>query len=290
MAIDCPKVGDLPADYSSRLPRGVPPVERAPTSFPFVLEQAKTFGPADVTWYFPIALPKTNPTGVFIPQGFGNPKEVDVILYFHGNKLGEFDTINQYWSGKLHNIALRDDLNASGKRALLVAPTLGENSGHGMGGNPALGIFGTPGGGNCFLDHVMQWLGKYEPRYSLNNIVPQVRSVVLAGHSGGGNAIHLQMEAMKAKISEIWCFDVVYGDVNDWVDFARFNPTKRLTFYHAVQSLDSLKNLIRLKEVTEIQFPRSLDNLKIIKGGSDHFPCLTDNFRSHAKQSGLPNR
>lgn len=290
MAANCPKVGTLPDDYSSLLPKQVPPVERAPTSFPVDRAQAKTYGPEDTTWYFPINLSGTNPAGVFLPKDFGYQSEIDVILYFHGNKLGEFETINQYWKGNLHKIALREDLNASGKRALLVAPTMGENPGHAMGGNQDLGIFRTPEGGNCFLEHVMEWLKKYEPHYSLNNLTPQVRNVILAGHSGGGNAIHLQMEAMKGKISEIWCFDVVYGDVSDWINFALHNPTKRLTFYHAVQSLGSLKQLIQLKEAKETELKRSLDNLKIIKGGSDHFPCLTDNFRNQIKLSALTNR
>ncbi len=160
---------------------------------------------------------------------------------------------------------------------------MGDFPGHSLTGNDDLGIFGTPGGGTCFLDHVMQWLGKYDPHYSLNSVVPDVGKVVLAGHSGGGNAIHLQMDAMKAKVSEIWCFDIVYGAVKDWVDFAVANPTKRLTIYHAVQSLPDLRKLVALKASTEASLGRTLDNLKIIDAGNHHYPCLTNNFRNQAK-------
>ncbi len=215
---------------------------------------------------------------------------MNVILYFHGNKQGDFQTINQYWHGQLHDILLREDLNAASKSALLVAPTLGENPGHGLTKNDDLGIFGQPGTGTAYLNEVMDWLGKYDPRYALNCVTPRVRKVVLAGHSGGGNPIHLQMDSMKAQICEIWCFDVVYGDVSDWVQFAYYNPTKRVTFYHAIQSLGSLAELIKLKQTTDMGMmqmggSRPLDNLEIIKGASSHFPCLTNNFRAQVKRS-----
>ena len=113
--------------------------------------------------------------------------------------------------------------------------------------------------------------------------------VVLVGHSGGGNPIHLQMDSMKSKLAEIWCFDVVYGNVADWIHVAYFNPTKRVTVYHAIQSLDSLKELVKLKAAKDKEAAagkgRPLDNLEIIKGGNHHFPCLTDNFLPQAKGS-----
>src|SRR4051794_31796720 len=61
-------------DYSKQLPRGVPSAERPPTGFfPY-----QSIGPGDVTWYFPLPLDKTNPTGVFVPKGFSYGKVVDV--------------------------------------------------------------------------------------------------------------------------------------------------------------------------------------------------------------------
>ena len=284
----CKPPSTEPPDYSKQLGRGVPPVEGAATTlFP---KPGK--GPADRTWYFPIdvGVKGFKTTGVFIPQGFGYAQEVDVILYFHGNKQGDFKTINEYWNGNLHSIQLREDLNGAGKSALLIAPTLGENPGHGLTGNDDLGNFGKPGTGTAYLDEVMDWLGKYEPRYAQNCVTPRVRKVILAGHSGGGNPIHLQMDSMKAKVCETWCFDVVYGEVSDWIRFAFYNPTKKVTFYHAVQSLDSLAKLIKLKQLTDTGMmlsggSRPLDNMEIIKGASEHFHCLTDNFRTQVRRS-----
>jgi hypothetical protein len=283
----CTPPSTQPPDYSKTLNRGVPPVEGKTTP----LFPKATVGPSDRTWYFPIDVGVSgfHATGVFLPDGFSYGDEVDVILFFHGNKQGDFKTINEYWNGKLHNIVLRDDLNTSGKNAILVAPTLGENPGHGMRGNADLGIFVNAGAGLTYLDEVMDWLGKYEPTYANKCVVPKVRKVILAGHSGGGNPIHLQMESMKIKLAEIWCFDVVYGNVADWIHIAHFNPTKRVTIYHAIQSLDSLKELVKLKDAKDKEAAagkgRPLDNLEIIKGGNHHFPCLTDNFLPQAKRS-----
>jgi len=280
----CKPSTTTPPDYSKQLSRGVPPVERAPTSlFPF-----QSIGPADVTWYFPIDVGTGfKATGVFIPQKFNYAEQVDVILYFHGSKLKEFQTINDYWGGNVEHITLRQDLNDSGRSAILIAPTLKEDPGY---SNDQLGNFANPGFGLTFLDEVMDWLGKYEPRYALNCVKPRVRNVVLSGHSGGGNAIHHQLESMKTKVCEVWNFDVVYGEVSDWVSFAYYNPTKRLTFYWAVQSPGARKQLIELKDITnlgmlQMGLARTIDNLEIFQGAAHHFPCLTDNFVKQARRS-----
>jgi hypothetical protein len=285
----CPAVGSFPDKLSDKLPRGVPPVERPPTSFPVDPKQATTYGPSAVTWYFPINLPGTNPTGVFIPKGFAYETEVDVILFFHGNKIvdgnRDFTYINQYWHGNMYKVGLRDDLNTAGKNALLVAPTMGDYPGASLTSTKHLGIFATPGGGSCFLSHVMQWLGKYEDRYASNKVIPKVRKVVLAGHSGGGNPIHQQMEDMKAQVCEIWCFDVVYGNVVDWWSFAFFNQTKPVKFFHAVQSLSALAALKKLTADREKSLGVKLNNLEFIDAGKHHYPALTNNFLNQVRTS-----
>ncbi len=119
----CPPTSNQPPDYSKQLGRGVPPVEGAATTlFP---KPGK--GPADRTWYFPIdvGVKGFKTTGVFIPQGFGSAQEVNVILYFHGNKQGDFKTINEYWNGNLHNIQLREGPERGGQECLARRPDPG---------------------------------------------------------------------------------------------------------------------------------------------------------------------
>jgi hypothetical protein len=281
MGATCPDVGDLPEDYSKRLPRGVPPVERAPTSlFPF-----QSIGPADVTWYFPIGLPKTSPTGVFLPAGFSYAREIDVVLFFHGNMQGLWETINQYWHGNVQNIRLRENVLDSGKNAVLIAPTMGAVPGHGGVRNDDIGIFAQPGGGMCFLDHVAKWLAKYEPRYADRKIIPEVRKVVLAAHSGGGNAIHAQMESMKSRLCAIWGFDIVLGGWKDWIDFALLNPGIGISLFHAIQNTGDFNDIVAKKKEIE-STGRMIANLIPLDVGGAHYATLTNNFPTQMKSTG----
>src|SRR5262249_30273823 len=90
-----------PAPTAPTLPVGVPDVEKP---------GAARVGPPEATYYFPIPLGGNTPahpvTGVYLPNGFTYAKEMDVILFFHGNQRGPkmpsswlFDTIDQYWGG-----------------------------------------------------------------------------------------------------------------------------------------------------------------------------------------------
>jgi hypothetical protein len=290
--MSCPAVGSFPSDYSASLPPGVPPFLKPPTSFQIIPGKGTddekllfpNIGPGDTTWYFPIALDKTNPTGVFIPQGFSFGKAVDVILFFHGNKQGLWKYISDYWLGGVRGIRLREDVNDAQKNVLLVAPTMGNKPGESW-DTPDVGIFKDPGMGNCFLDHVMAWLGNYETRF--NKKTPEVRRLVLAGHSGGGVPIHHQRDSMKAKLCEIWHFDTVVQDAVGWANFARSNPTINITFFQAVQF--SLTDLQNAKAKVEKDSGIKLDNLQLIDtknhtlGG--HYPALTNNFRKQVKNA-----
>ncbi len=110
----CTPFTDTRFDYLDKLPCGVPPFQTLPSSsssgpqpqFP------SENGPAEITYYFPMPFTVGNPTGVFFPKDFPNPapSEIDVILYLHGFKLGEFVTIDQYWAGGVHGIKFREDI------------------------------------------------------------------------------------------------------------------------------------------------------------------------------------
>ncbi|MDS4021843.1 MAG: hypothetical protein RKR03_15295 [Candidatus Competibacter sp.] len=199
---------DVRFDFVDKLPNNVPPLEQQPTSlFPF----PPPVGPAEATYYFPIRVMSKgdNATGIFFPSGFKFPNKIDVILYFHGHKAGEFSTINEYWSGKLHNIRLREDINATGKQVVLIAPTLGAAPGSGI--NPDMGIFANPGGADDFLAEVVEWIGKYVPQYAAKKQVPKIGAIVLAGHSGAGGILSQQVKTMRSSICEVWGFDTMYG-------------------------------------------------------------------------------
>jgi hypothetical protein len=282
----CPDtVSDPPADWKGQLPQGVPPLEGPSVSDPlFDKFSPWPTGPGKRTWYFPLPLAGAYPTGVFIPPGFSYGRNVDVILFFHGNKRGPglspFSYINEYWRGNYYKVDLRGDLVASTMNAILVAPTMGDFPGHGL-GSADLGIFRESGGGDCLLQHVMNWLGTVDPNYSSKGIIPEVRKVVLAGHSGGGSAIYNQMLSMKLNICEVWGFDIVYGDPNGWIWFAINRRATKIYLHSAIQSLDSLNEIAKQKDDLEsgkLGTTIMLNNLQIPPKNTVHYDALTKNF------------
>ena len=212
--------------YLAQLPPKVPPIE-APFDEKY---PSQTIGPPTITYYFPIPLDGCNPTGVFFPQRFGFNNDIDVILFFHGWKDGEFfnvKTIDYYWSGRFQDINLREDVNASGKSVVLILPMLGDKPGSVQ--TADMGVFRNPGGGDDFLEEVRKWIGQYVPQYK--GKAPNVRNVVLAGHSGGGVILDIQARSMKANVCEVWGFDSMYGQsafhrdvVQDWLDACEPQP------------------------------------------------------------------
>jgi len=295
---------DVRFDFVDKLPAGVPPVELPPTSmFPF-----QNFGPAEATYYFPIPLDKCSPTGVFFPQGFPFPDKFNVILYFHGHKLGQFQTINQYWAGDLNGIRLRHDVNEAGKHVVLIAPTMGENPGSSL--NPDMGVFAQAGGGDDFLAEVMRWIGKHVPQYVEKKVTPGAGNIVLAGHSGAGGILSQQARTMKSHVCEVWGFDSMYGEgtnkatkkgidvPGNWVQTAtehyalefdplwgmfpipvpKLRPTTRFFFYWATGSPG--RNARDLQErVRKAGLGNVTVEANVHVGGKYHFDTLTANFK-----------
>ena len=306
-----PGRSDVRFDFVDRLPGNVPPVEQPPTSmFPF----PPPVGPADATYYFPLPLEGCCPTGVFFPDGYGYPDKINVIIYFHGHKAGEFETIDQYWKG-LHNIRLREDINATGKKVVLIAPTMGPAPGSGL--NKDMGIFRNLGGGDGFLEEVRQWIGKYVPQYSSRKAIPGIGNIVLAGHSGAGGILLQQAKSMRSHICEVWGFDSMYGmgwriigkdkknkniyqkiDVpGGWRDTAashsgieidtsgffptiRFRPATKFYFYWAGSSVHTNAQALAEK-VKEWGLTNVTIEANVHTGGSwaVHFESITANFK-----------
>jgi hypothetical protein len=152
-------------------------------------------------------------TGVFVPKNYKVSSEVDLILYLHGHHANA--TIDDYWSASYsYQFHLREWLNATDKNAVLVAPSLGptSESGHLL----------EEGGGDSYLDEVMDALGEFGPHTS----TPSVGNIVLAAHSGGG--VPMRFLARKGfkkyhdKVKECWGFDCTYNsdDASNWTDWA----------------------------------------------------------------------
>lgn len=288
---------DVRFDYVDKLPCGVPPLEKPPTSFfPF-----QSFGPAEATYYFPIPLENNRPTGVFFPAGFSFPPAIDVILFFHGFKKAEFAvdrTINEYWNGrdayggKRHDefshkgLPLREDINASGKRVVLIAPSLGEKPG--STDVKDMGIFADPTGGDKYLAEVCKWIGKYVPQYASPDKPkkplpngPVIGNLVLAGHSGAGVILLTQAKGMKTPICEVWGFDSTYGEEG----FSLKNPDQKPFHRDIIAEWLALARLHRADTKYFFYHHRPWDE----KDKIDYMPHNAKDLGAAAKKEGLTN-
>jgi hypothetical protein len=196
-------------------------------------------------------------TGVFLPQNYRATPVVDLILYVHGNKVKRMGmdstwTIDTMWSHNAYR--LREWLNESGKQWVLVAPTLGVVDQYGD-----LAKYGSH-----HLIRIMSALFKYGPHKSLG-ARPRVGSIILAGHSGGGNpmlALANSLGTLIGNIKEIWGFDTMYGPVEDqWSSWAKRHSNVKLVFYYK----DTARRSLTVRDKTA-----GLGNVIVVEGGAGH--------------------
>ena len=125
-----------------------------------------------------------------------------------------------YWN--LPKVKLREGLKSSGKPFILVAPTLGLHAGLEF-GNLGTNI-------DDHLDHVLAQLQKLGPPEFAPSKPLDIGQLIIAGHSGAygpiagsttgprGRRVHNHdgilenISKYKSKITEIWGFDIMYGD------------------------------------------------------------------------------
>lgn len=165
----------------------------------------------------------------FPPAVDRNSRTIDVILYLHGFRTsapGERASIWEYLKHKYW--PLREHLAASGKAAVLIAPTLGPKS-------EADGLLKS-GGLDRYLDAALAATASYWS----SGVAPAIRNIVLAGHSGAGVPMRVLATSgnrYAALIKEVWGFDSTYSiagnaDSNGWAAWARAHPQSRLFIYY----------------------------------------------------------
>lgn len=193
--------------------------------------------PKNLTLYVKITLGGESPaqrmTGIFIPQNYRIPSQIDLVVYLHGHhKDNNYPTnlsIDQYWGAKYPHFRLRESLNVSQKNVILVAPTLGPGAQAGW-------LTSDPNGFEKYLDQVRAALiAHYAPFKDLKD-PPSIGEIVLACHSGGG--IEMQRIVMNpqkyiSNIRECWGFDCLYGNTNlqSWIDWVKTHKAKLFIHY-----------------------------------------------------------
>lgn len=197
-----------------------PPLYQAKAGVNLPIE---TIGAADKTAYLNIEL-KVSPAGgakalpvtaVFAPDPAQLTGEVNVLLWFHGDK--------RYWQANGQNgvnfsgqsiqfylngppmCRLREFILKTGKNFLLVAPTLNDRGG---GGNPA-GVLWEQTDARAYLQQALNGANKH-----LGVKGTKLGNIVLAAHSGGGHIQSWMAGTFGSdpfhRMNEVWCFDSAY--------------------------------------------------------------------------------
>ena len=193
--------------------------------------------PAAQTLYVKIPLGDEKPakpmTGIYVPQNFQPHPHLDLIVYLHGIKPRADLAIDRYWNTKYFQYwPLRERLNASQKNVILVAPTLGPRS------QGQTGWLTKPGGLDKYLEKALAALAAHGP---YRNAAPQIRTIILACHSGGGRPMRelaLAQNKCAPKIKECWGFDCTYfdDDLTGWPRWARARSGSKLYLYYRPNS------------------------------------------------------
>jgi hypothetical protein len=168
-------------------------------------------------------------TAVYYPTAVSRRSTaIDVILYLHGHRTSIPGARRSIWAYLKHKCwPLREHLEATGKAAVLVAPTLGPKS------EP--GTLLDAGG----LDRYLQRVLAVSAPYWQGGTAPAIRHLILAGHSGAGQPMRVLANSRNRAaelVKEVWGFDCTYSarqdaDANEWSSWAQRHPASRLCIY-----------------------------------------------------------
>jgi hypothetical protein len=150
-------------------------------------------------------------SAVYVPPAVKTLDKVNVILYFHGDKVrinrSDF-TIREYLA--LRAMPLRQGLNTSKQPFILIAPTLGADADTEF-GNVGKKI-------DDYLDGMMTHLYELGPPEYAPSSPPKLGDLIITGHSGGFGPIRALLSNIsryKKNIKEIWGFDIMYSNTAD---------------------------------------------------------------------------
>lgn len=176
------------------------------------LEQKDLNAFPGVTLFTKRQAPGMKPTAVYLP-----PKHVtaatkfDVVIWLHGFYVRDHEFL-------FHNdpARLREQVRDSGKDVVLIAPFLGYEYavGHSFAGNYNVKDLAAPKWGERYLEEILGALAKFLGASS--NSIPQLQvgKLVIACHSGGGNAMRNLVGSLgkyQSNLTACWGFDCLYG-------------------------------------------------------------------------------
>jgi hypothetical protein len=144
-----------------------------------------------------------NTVAIFIPKGFREIGQVDLVVHFHG--------WNHEVAGVLREYKPIEQLMASGRNAILVSPQGPKNAPDSFGGK-----LQDPEGFKRFINEVTETL-RQKP--SLKRKDFNIGRIVLSGHSGGYQVISAILDhgGLTDHVEEVWLFDALYAQTDKFM-------------------------------------------------------------------------
>jgi hypothetical protein len=173
---------------------------------------------------------------IFIPKGFRETGQVDFVVHFHGWKNNVEGVLRQY--------RLIEQLNASGRNAVLVVPQGPLNTPDSFGGK-----LEDTGGFKRFMADVVETLRQ---KSALKKRDFGVGQIVLAGHSGGYEVISaiLDCGGLTQHAREVWLFDALYAQTDKFLAWINRRQGRFLDIYtaHGGTKTDTEQLMATLKQ------------------------------------------
>jgi len=154
---------------------------------------------------------------MFIPKNFRPAEKVDFIIHFHGWRNSVAGTLEQY--------QLIQQFADSGKNAILIVP-----EGPYMAPDSFGGKLEDTNGFAAFMNEAVE---KLRSSGALGSAEFQIGNIILSSHSGGYHVVAAILDhgGLQEKISEVWLFDALYGNTEDFVAWQKARNGRFLDIY-----------------------------------------------------------
>jgi hypothetical protein len=154
---------------------------------------------------------------IFIPKNFRVTDNVDFIVHFHGWMNSVASTLEQY--------KLVEQLVASGKNAILIVPEGPHNAPDSFDGK-----LEDPNGFKVFMTEAVE---KLRASGALTPTNFAIGNIILSGHSGGYHVMAMIADhgGLAKNVREIWLFDALYGNTENYVAWQKAEHGRLLDIY-----------------------------------------------------------
>ncbi|HXT11815.1 MAG TPA: D-alanyl-D-alanine carboxypeptidase/D-alanyl-D-alanine-endopeptidase [Candidatus Angelobacter sp.] len=154
---------------------------------------------------------------MFVPKDFRPTDKIDFIVHFHGWRHEVAGTLEEY--------RLIQQLAHSGKNAVLIVP-----QGPYMAPDSFGGKLEDTNGFAAFMDEAVE---KLRDSGALATSKFQIGNIILSCHSGGYHVVAAILDhgGLQEKIREVWLFDALYGNDDNFVSWQKNQNGRLLDVY-----------------------------------------------------------